>query len=79
MKSVDTRDLNSHAFLQARDFKSRLAHQYGYVAQVVEHKTENLGVRGANPCVATIEIIIWIRNSKSVSNSVSIRLELGFV
>lgn len=28
---------------------------------------------------ATIEIIIWIRNSKSVSNSVSIRLELGFV
>lgn len=27
----------------------------GYIAQVVEHKTENLGVRGANPCVATIK------------------------
>lgn len=27
----------------------------GYIAQVVEHETENLGVRGANPRVATIK------------------------
>ena len=44
VKLVDTRDLKSRACKKACEFKSRLAHQYGYVAQVVEHKTENLGV-----------------------------------
>lgn len=79
VKSVDTRDLKSRAYKKACEFKSRLAYQYGWIAQLAEQRTENPCVPGSIPGPATIKIITQIRNSKSVSKSVSIRLDLGFV
>ena len=71
MKSVDTRDLKSRACKKACEFKSRLAHQYGYVAQVVEHKTENLGVVGSIPTEATILKNIFCAQSNLIRKKTS--------
>ena len=37
-----------------REFEPRRDRQYGFIAQSVEHKTENLGVVGSIPTEATI-------------------------
>ena len=37
-----------------RGFNSRRNRQFGFIAQLAEHKTENLGVVGSIPTEATI-------------------------